>query len=210
MVSFFVELYLKFFFLLTPFFVMSTFMSMTTGMEVKERRFLAIRVTLAVLVTSVVIALIGNWVFSVFGITLDAFRIGTGFLLFYNAFDLVHGGKAQTKRTGPAPPGLDDEDIAVVPLAIPVTVGPGTTGALLVLGSELNSANRVLAGLSAIGLAIFTVGALLVASSYLERLIKRQGFVIMSKITGLILSALAAQLILTGIMNFVQLFQAAG
>ena len=184
--------FLKFFFLLTPFFVMSTFLAMTPGYTEGQRRKLAFKVVLGVLIVSVVIFLLGNGIFSIFGITLDAFRVGTGVLMMLNAVSLVRGRDiAATEEL--------ESDIAIVPLAIPVTVGPATTGALLVMSGELNSWNDGVLSLLAVGAAIALVGILLLLSTYLEKLVKKQGLSILSKVTGLILSALAAQIFFAGL-----------
>jgi len=195
MASLFVSTFIKFFFLLTPFFVLSTFLSMTRNFTGKQRASLAIKVTVSVLVVALVIFAAGNFVFQVFGITLDAFRIGTGVLLLLTAIQLVSGGN-QAESADAA------DNIAVVPLAIPVTIGPATTGALLVMGGESHGPADLIALLLAIAAAIVLVGLFLLGSSHLERLIKKQGLVILSKITGLILAALAAQMIMTGIQPF--------
>ena len=132
MESLFVSTFIKFFFLLTPFFVLSTFLAMTRNFTPKQRSALAIKVTIAVLLVALVIFAAGNFVFQVFGITLDAFRIGTGILLMLTAINLVNGGNQVESADA-------EDNIAVVPLAIPVTVGPATTGALLVMGGEFRA-----------------------------------------------------------------------
>jgi multiple antibiotic resistance protein len=191
----FLSTFIKFFFLLTPFFVLSTFLAMTRNFTTGQRTALAVKVTVAVLVVALVIFAAGNFVFSVFGITLDAFRIGTGILLMLTAISLVQGGtEAESAESA--------DNIAVVPLAIPVTVGPATTGALLVMGGESHGFSDLLVILAAIASAIVLVGLFLLGSTLVERLVKRQGLVILSKITGLILAALAAQLIMTGVQPF--------
>jgi len=189
--------FIKFFFLLTPFFVLSTFLAMTRNFTSNQRTALAVKVTVAVLVVAIVIFAAGNFVFSVFGITLDAFRIGTGLLLLLTAINLVNGGDQAESADAAA-------NIAVVPLAIPVTVGPATTGALLVMGGEPHGAADLLVILAAIASAIVLVGVFLLASALIEKAVKKQGLVILSKITGLILAALAAQLIMTGVQPFLQ------
>jgi len=195
MVALFLSTFIKFFFLLTPFFVLSTFLAMTRNFTQGQRSTLAVKVTVAVLVVALVIFAAGNFVFSVFGITLDAFRIGTGILLMLTAISLVKGGAQEESAESP-------NNIAVVPLAIPVTVGPATTGALLVMGGESHAMGDLVAILLGIASAIVLVGLFLLGSAWLERLVKQQGLVVLSKITGLILAALAAQLIMTGIQPF--------
>lgn len=195
MASLYLSTFIKFFFLLTPFFVLSTFLAMTRNFTSKQRTALAFKVTVAVLVVALVIFAAGNFVFSVFGITLDAFRIGTGILLMLTAINLVNGSDLAESAEAA-------DNIAVVPLAIPVTVGPATTGALLVMGGESHGPADLIVILAAIASAIVLVGLFLLGSAHLERLVKKQGLVILSKITGLILAALAAQLVMTGVQPF--------
>jgi multiple antibiotic resistance protein len=95
-------------------------------------------------------------------------------------------------------------DIAVVPLAIPIIVGPATTGTLLVLGAELDGAAAKGLGSLALMLAVTCLCVLLLAGSRIQRTLGNRGINILSKITGLILSALAAQMIMTGILGFLE------
>ena len=125
----FLNVYLKLFVIMTPFFVISAFLSMTRGFLPTERKKAAFKVTLAIVLSVFTIYLFGRHIFALFGITLDAFRIGAGAVLFLSAVSMVRGPTAVT----PPSPG---EDVAVVPLAIPIAVGPGTIGALLVMAAE--------------------------------------------------------------------------
>lgn len=195
MTEMFVSLTIKLFFLLTPFFVLSVFLSMTEGMSVTEQRKLALRVVLSVMIICLVLYFGGNTIFATLGITLDGFRIGTGSLLFLSAVSLVSG-----KRARPEPE--DDGDIAVVPLAMPITVGPATIGTLLILGAELESTPDKLLGAAALLAACCCVGVLLFSASAIKKIIGRMGLAMLTKITGLVLSALAAQIVFTGVRNF--------
>jgi multiple antibiotic resistance protein len=195
MPSLLINIYIKFFFLLTPFFLLSTFLSMTRAMDLPERKKLAVKVTSAVIIVCFILFLTGDYIFALFGITLNSFRIGTGVLLMLSAIALVQG-------TDKVPLKEANEDISVVPLAIPVTVGPATTGALLVMGVELQHWWQRLIGMVALCLAIISVGVLLYLSGEIEKLIKKQGLTIMCKITGLVLAALAAQMVMSGILGF--------
>ena len=193
----FFTVWIRFFFILTPFFVLSYFLVMTRKMKPSAKTALAIRVTLAIIIICSVLYFFGNYIFSVFGITLDAFRIGAGAILFLSAVDLVRGTKSgMTKEDG--------ADIAVVPLAIPVTVGPGTTGVLLVMGAETTEINTRLLGCGSLLAAILCVMVLLLLASQIEKQIGQRGRTILSKLTGLVLSAIAAQMIFTGIQNFLR------
>jgi multiple antibiotic resistance protein len=193
----FFTVWIKFFFILTPFFVLSYFLVMTRKMNPLKKTALAIRVTLAVIIICSVLYFFGNSIFSIFGITLDAFRIGAGAILFLSAVDLVRGTKNGMAKE-------DGGDIAVVPLAIPVTVGPGTTGALLVMGAETTELHTRLLGCGSLLSAILSVMVLLLLATHIEKLIGQRGLTILSKLTGLALSAIAAQMIFTGIQNFMK------
>ena len=197
--SFFFSVYIKFFFIMTPFFVTTIFLSMTKGSNENDQKRLAIKVTFAIAISCLVVLYFGKYIFDLFGITLDAFRIGAGALLFLTAVDLVQKDVNEKPSC--------DADIskhAVVPLAIPVTVGPGTVGALMVMGAEMKSVIDVGLGSLSLLCAIASVGVMLYLSSKIEKLIGTSGLIVLSKVTGLILSALAAQIIFTGIKNFLQ------
>ena len=160
-------LFVKFFFLLTPPFVMSAFLSVTKDNTIQERNTLAIWITLWILIISGVLLFFGGFIFKIFGITLDAFRIGTGALLFLTAVSLVRGDSIRV------PSGDSVQSLAVVPMAIPITLGPASIGVLMVYGGEM-------------------------VSNYIQKAIGKNGLVVLSKLTGLILAALSAQMIFEG------------
>lgn len=199
-VSDLIRVSLKFFFLLTPFFVLSMFLSVTKDHTPSQRKILAFKVANAALITCIVILLFGRWIFDIFGITLNAFRIGGGVLLFLSAIQLVNGAADKVKNKSQE----TDSDIAVVPLAIPVTVGPATTGALMIIGATADSIGNLLIYVGGLLIAHTVLFLILSGSNMLERLLKHQGIVILSKLTGLILSALAAEMIFTGAKGFFQ------
>ncbi len=196
--AFFISVWLKFFFLLTPFFAITIFLVMTKDMTGGKRRITAIKTTCAMIVICLFLYYFGNFIFKVFGITLDAFRIGAGSILFLTSIKLTTGsGKLSVSKED-----KEDGDISVTPMAIPFIVGPGTIGALLVMGTEPREPLLHIVGFFALVLAIACVGVLLYLAVFVEKIIGKSGLNILSKISGLILAALAAQIIFTGIKNF--------
>lgn len=195
MLTLFVNVFLKLFMILTPFFVISAFLALTKGYAAAERQRTAVKVTLAVAVTCFVLFLFGEYIFALFGITLDAFRIGAGAVLFLSAVGLIQGKTAVTAEDG-------SQEVAVVPLAIPITVGPGTIGALLVMGAGLHSVPEKMVASAALLCAVLVVGGLLFVAGRLERVLGQQGLTILTKLTGLFVSAIAAQIFFTGLKNF--------
>lgn len=190
--------FVKFFFILTPFFIMAIFIAMTDNESVEVRHQLAIRITVAVIVISLILFFGGATIFELLGITVDAFRIGAGALLFLSAVSLVEG-KIQlptAKRS--------IMDLAVVPLAIPMTLGPGSVGALVVMSTEIKGLEQQLVTAVSITAACLCVGILLYLSTEVKRLIGRSGISMLSKLTGLILASLSCQMMFTGIAHFLK------
>ena len=192
------SVYLKMLVLYSPFFVLSCFISLTRGYSNKERRRLAWKVALATLISSVLLYLFGRVIFSVFGITADAFRIGAGSVLFISALAMAQGKPTVQQENL-------DQDVTIVPLTIPLTVGPGTIGALLVMSASDERWDHRLITLLAIVCASLTVGLVLYMSSLFERVMGEQGLQIVSRLMGLFVCALAAQIIFTGVKNYLQL-----
>ncbi len=199
MISLFISLSLKLFFLLTPFFVLTVFLSMTEHMTKSEQRRVAVRTTTSVMIIGLVLYFAGNPIFSTLGITLDGFRIGAGSLLFLSAVSLVSGKRSSQEAN-------HEVDFAVVPLAIPITVGPASIGTLLILGAELGGTTERLIGAVALICSCLCVGFLLGSARVLKKMLGSVGLSIMTKITGLVLSAMAAQIVFTGIANFLDFF----
>jgi multiple antibiotic resistance protein len=195
MLTLFVNVFLKIFIIFTPFFVISAFLSLTKDDPQAERQRIAIKITLAVGLTCFALFLFGSYIFALFGITLDAFRIGAGAVLFLSAVSMIQG-KATVS------PQSSKEDVAVVPLAIPITVGPGTIGALLVMGAGLKTVPEKMTACLALLCAVLLLGGLLFTAGRLERFLGQQGLTILTKLTGLFVSAIAAQIFFTGLKNF--------
>lgn len=201
-ISYIVGLVVKLFLLLTPFFVLSVFIATCDGMAMAERKKLAFRTGRAVIFSTIVIYLFGEIIFECLGISLDAFRIGAGLVLMLNGIDMVRSVLPKNRQ-------LDENgDPSVVPLAIPTTVGPGTIGTLLVMGASTasraaeNGMNRfVFLGIEVSAVIAAGVGVLflLYYSEGINRLLHEKGVRILSKLTGMYIVALAAQVIADGI-----------
>jgi multiple antibiotic resistance protein len=199
--SLFINIFTKFFFVLAPFFVLSMFLALTKGMTKQEQHGIAIRTTISTIVLCGIIFFFGNPLFRILGITLDSFRIGAGALLFLSAVALVQGNKDK-KKDDKVDPG--EGDISVVPLAIPIAVGPATVGVMMVMGAGLGSSLEKAIGFAAMSAAVVCLGVILFMASRIKRALGNVGIEILTKLSGLVLAALAAQIVFTGIKNFMQ------
>ena len=190
-----IALYLKLFFLLTPFFVLGTFLTLTAGSDSALKQKLAVRIAVGAAIVTLVIFFYGTWIMKLFGITVDAFRTGSGVLLLLVAISLVYG--TQNQKNDYQKENL--LDLAIVPLAVPITAGPATLGTLMVMGLETPLIiGKVITAVSLVG-AVASIGVMLFYSERIEKVLGRASISILSKITGLILSAIAAQMIVIGV-----------
>ena len=190
-----IALYLKLFFLLTPFFVLGTFLTLTAGSDSALKQRLAVRIAVGAAIVTLVIFFYGTWIMKLFGITVDAFRTGSGVLLLLVAISLVYG--TQNQKNDYQKENL--LDLAIVPLAVPITAGPATLGTLMVMGLETPLIiGKVITAVSLVG-AVASIGVMLFYSERIEKMLGRASISILSKITGLILCAIAAQMIVIGV-----------
>lgn len=190
----FITLYLKLFFMMTPFFVLSVFLIMSKKLNKSDKKRVILKLGITVTITSLIFLLFGKYIFSLFGITLDAFKVGAGTVLFISALDMIKGGGEV-----PEADKKNDGDFAIVPLAIPITVGPGMIGILMVIGAELSAISDIfIVALSLIFSVISLMGVLLI-SDKIQQLLGQQGLDILPKITGLFVSAIGAQIVFSGI-----------
>ena len=195
MMAQFVAFAFKFFFLFTPFFALSMFLAMTAEKDEAERRVLAHRVALATIVIAGLLLFFGQVIFDLFGITVDAFRIGAGILLLLTAISLMNPKVVVTK---------EGEDISVVPLAMPVIVGPASCGAIMVTSAELHTIGAKLMGFAALAVALIFIWVILLLGTWFERQLGKRGISILMRLTALILAALSAQMIMTGVCGFLK------
>lgn len=188
-------LVVKLYVLMTPTGVLSAFITNTRDLDQKERYAIACKTSLAIFIIGELLFLFGAPLFTLFGFTLDAFRIGVGILLFLSAIRLMN-------EDAPAQHVASHPDISIVPLAIPLGMGPASIGTLMVLGASAHTHGQVLSASVALFIASLGMCALLCLAGPVERILKRSGIAIMAKLTALLLSALAAQVIFSGIRGF--------
>ena len=188
----------KLFALMTPPAVLSAFLSGTKQYDEPQRRKTALKTSCAVFIIGIVLFFFGNAMFSVFGFTLDAFRIGSGALLFITAVTLMNDSPEKNKIHS------DDDDISVVPLAIPLCMGPASIGTIIVMGTSSVGIMQNLIGALSLLIASSGIYAMLLCAKSIAKVLKNTGIAILSKLTGLLISAIAAQVVFTGVAAFLK------
>lgn len=185
------------------------FVTVTRGMDTAERREVAIRACLIGFCILLTFGLGGQALLDTLGITLPAFRIAGGLLLFWLAFEMVFEKRVE-RRENTATRAIDKDhikNVAVFPLAIPLIAGPGAISAMLLLSHEATQITEGYTGtLALVGvLAGMVTACLLVflAAGRIEKLLGDTGRIILTRLLGVILSALAVQFIADGVQQMV-------
>lgn len=176
------------------------FVIVTAGMAAAERRQTAIRATAVAAAILIAFALFGGRLLEVLGISLSAFRIAGGILLFWTAFEMVFEKRPQRRSSTAEQANAEDlNHIAVVPLAIPLISGPGSISATILLASR---AEDMVALVGLIAIIVGLIGACLaifLAAGPLDRFLGTTGRAVTSRLLGVILAAFAVQFVADGI-----------
>lgn len=196
--AFYVTAFVTLFVIIDPIALAPLFVALTRGMDEHHRRRIALRACLIAIGLMTLFGLLGNKILAVIGITMPAFKISGGLLLFVTALDMLFERRTQ-RREGQHPD--PNHDPSVFPLATPLIAGPGAFTTMILLVN-----NTPATGL-AHTLAIHAVMILVVASAYLfflmagfiERLLGRTGIVVVTRLLGMLLAALSVQFVLDGI-----------
>jgi multiple antibiotic resistance protein len=183
------------------------FVAMTAGMSRAEQRTLALRATSVATAILITFALFGERLLAFLGISLAAFRIAGGLLLFWTAFEMVFERRAQRKsatvESTPVPITREElSHMAVVPLAIPLISGPGAISATILLSSQAQDLVW-LAGLILVIVAVLAVVlAAFASAAQIDRLLGPTGRAVTSRLLGVILAALSVQFVADGVLSF--------
>jgi multiple antibiotic resistance protein len=176
------------------------FIGLTDGLSVRVRRQVALRACLIAGAILFGAALIGDWLLRQLGITLPAFRIAGGLLLFAIAFEMVFGLRSKhDSKTAEQAADEHIRHIAAFPLAIPLLAGPGAlTATILLAGQAGNRLEWVASLLAVIVVALAACMAAFMAAGRIGKLLGITGNVVMSRLLGVVLAALAAQYVIDG------------
>ena len=199
--EFFISAFVTLLVVVDPVGLVPTFIAITTGLPVKASRSVALRACLIAVAILAGSALAGDWLLRTMSITLPAFRIAGGLLLFSIASEMVFGVRI-ARQSKTAEEVIEDHvrNIAAFPLAIPLMAGPGAITATVLLAGRADSDPMrlgILLGVIAVVLAICL--AVFTAAGRIGKLIGTTGNVVMSRLLGVLLAALAVQYVVDGV-----------
>lgn len=188
------------FVVIDPIGIAPLFLALTSGMTPAERRKVALHACLVAGLVLVLFAFFGEAVLGFVGISMPAFRIAGGILLFLTALDMLF--ERRTKRREDRTEGEEIDDPSVFPLAIPLIAGPGSIASIILLIGEKPGGEGLITVLGITALTLIALGLTLMASSYLDRIIGKKGIDVITRILGMLLAALAVQFVLDGLAAF--------
>ena len=199
-VDYLVSTFVTLFVVVDPVGLAPAFVAITHGLPISARRQIAIRASLIAAAILIGAAVIGDWLLARLGISLPAFRIAGGLLLFSIASEMVFGVRIE-RQSRTAEQALEDvRHIAAFPLAIPLMAGPGAITATVLLAAQADA--RPLFLLVLIAIIVVVIGlclAVFLLASRIGPLLGTTPNVVLSRLLGVLLAALAVQFVIDGI-----------
>jgi len=199
--QFLVTAFATLFVVIDPIGLAPIFVALTAGMSAPARRRIALRACGIAIAVLLLFLFFGEAVLGFVGISMPAFRIAGGILLFLTALEMLF--ERRTKRREDQAESDDGPDPSVFPLAIPLIAGPGAIASMILLAGQVESDPLGLVAL--IGVMLGVVGLCLVlflAAPILERALGKTGINVITRLLGMLLAALSVQFVLDGIQGF--------
>ena len=195
------KFFVVFFVVVEPISLIPVFAGLTEGSTPSYQRTMACKASVIALGICILFAVAGAKFLDAMGITLSSFRIAGGTLLFLIALEMVFARPSGSRSTTPErEESLKREDISVFPLAFPFIAGPGALATILLTAGETWGRPILFAGfLAVVTLVLVICWSLMLAAPRLMNVLGLTGAAVMSRLSGVVLAALAVQFITDGI-----------
>jgi multiple antibiotic resistance protein len=188
--------------------VVPIYVALTSTEQPARRRKILIRAVLIAFGVALFFLVAGRGVLSYLGVTVHAFSISGGVLLFVAAMPMFFGNRGGLQSPEPKELGSVGEDISVFPLAMPMLSGPGTIATILLLTSQAGGDMQKLIAIGvAIGIVFLVSFVLLYLGARLIGLVGEGGVHIATRVMGIVLAALAVQFVLNGVSGYYYLLR---
>jgi multiple antibiotic resistance protein len=198
--AFLIPAFVTLFVVIDPIGLTPIFIALTAGMTAAQRRAIAIRATVIAAGLLFLFAFLGEQVLGFIGISMPAFRIAGGILLFLTALDMLF--ERRTKRREDKADADDLPDPSVFPIAIPLIAGPGAIASIILLVGQTDDAVGMASVLGVMVAVLIIVFLLFLSAPLIERALGKTGIVVVTRLLGMLLAALSVQFVLDGIRGF--------
>lgn len=205
---FLTTVFLGFFAMLNPIGNSPVFISMVGNADEKVIKKVALRAVLTAFLIISIFSLFGHLIFRMFGITLPAFQVAGGIIVFFIGYDLLQGKEAGAHQPKKRDSVKSYEDMAVSPLGIPLLAGPGTISTAMNFVGEGNSLYYTLLIILIFALVCGITYIMFILSKKIADKLSPSLILVISRIMGLILAVIAVQMLINGIFNVIKEFPA--
>jgi multiple antibiotic resistance protein len=190
-----------------PFAALPIFLALT-GNDHRSRPGTALRASLTCFLVLITFALAGSFIFSFFSITLPAFKVAGGILLFGVGLEMMRAKQSDTRATAAEQVEAEaKEDVGIIPMGLPLLAGPGSIASVMVLVGKAQTTGQRFGAYAAIFAVSLLCLVILRSADFFARILGRTGINVIGRIMGLILAASAMQFVFDGIHDaFPKLF----
>ena len=192
--AFLATAFVTLFVIIDPIGLAPLFIPLTAGMDARQRRAVGLRACIIAVALLTIFGLAGEKILTTIGISMPAFQISGGILLFLTALDMLFD-RRQPRREGHA---AQRPDPSVFPLAMPLLAGPGAMTSMILLVNQTDSWTGTLAVHGVMLVVMASVFLFFLMATPIERLLGRTGEMVITRLLGMLLSALAVQFVLNG------------
>ncbi|HYE28514.1 MAG TPA: MarC family protein [Allosphingosinicella sp.] len=201
MIALFLSAFATFFVVIDPPGCAPIFAGLTREASASQRRGMAIRASAIAAGILLFFGLLGEDLLRALGISLAAFRIAGGIMLFLIALDMVFERRTQRRENRAQQVSADPEhdDVSVFPMAIPMIAGPGSIASIMLLMARSDGLAESLIVLAALAAVLLLTLVSLLAAGWLMRLLGHRTEAMLTRLLGVVLAALAAQFVIDGI-----------
>jgi len=199
--AFLLTAFVTLFVIIDPIALVPLFIPLTQGMDARQRRRIALRACLVATGVLTVFGLVGDGLLTLIGISIPAFRIAGGILLFLTALDMLFERRTRRREDKTQPDTTQNhDDPSVFPLAIPLIAGPGAIASMILLIGQGGGGWQATLAVHAVMVAVMALAfVMFLLASPMERALGRTGTLVVTRLLGMLLAALAVQFIIDGI-----------
>lgn len=186
--------------IIDPFAAVPIFLGLLGERSPREQRSAALRAALTCFVVLVAFGAAGSFILQFFSITMPAFKIAGGIILFAVGFEMLRAKHSTTRSTSEERhEAQSKEDVAIIPVGLPLLAGPGSMATMMVLAGKAASLEQKLAVFAAALSVCVTAFLVLGAAPLVSRALGRTGINLIGRIMGLVLAATAVQFLIDGV-----------
>jgi multiple antibiotic resistance protein len=200
--NFLITAFVALFVVIDPIGLAPLFVALTAGMSPQKRRRIAVRATLTAIGILLVFSIFGESILTFIGISMPAFRIAGGILLFLTALDMLFERRQKRREDQADDDENHEDDPSVFPLAIPLIAGPGAIATVILLVGQTEGTGGYFAVMGVLAAVLALVFLMFLSASVFERLLGKSGITVVTRLLGMLLAALSVQFVLDGLRSF--------